>query len=242
MSAVDLLLWVALPYTVMGVFLLLLLWRYAYDQYGWTSKSSEVLEKRLLGWGSLLFHYGFLLVFGGHILGLLVPPEADDALGMSPDNYHLLAGIGGAIAGVVAVSGLVILVVRRLGVRRVRVTSTPTDYLTLAVLLTVMSIGLFNTIAYGSIFGEYDYRSSVGVWIRSLFLLAPDAGIMATAPLTYQAHALAGLAFFLILPFTRLVHLFSLPAPYLFRRPILYRSLTPLRRWLPPPPPVPPLF
>ena len=46
--------------------------RYKYDQFSWTAKSSEFLEKQLK-WGSLLFHLGIIPVFFGHVVGLAIP-------------------------------------------------------------------------------------------------------------------------------------------------------------------------
>ena len=47
---------------------------------------------------------------------------------------------------------------------------------------------------------------------------------MAQAPLSFQIHALIGMALFALWPFTRLVHAFSAPIGYLFRPYIVYRS------------------
>jgi nitrate reductase gamma subunit len=47
---------------------------------------------------------------------------------------------------------------------------------------------------------------------------------MTEAPLSYQIHAVVGMALFALWPFTRLVHAFSAPVTYLFRPYIVYRS------------------
>ena len=47
---------------------------------------------------------------------------------------------------------------------------------------------------------------------------------MAGAGPAFQVHALIGLLLFGIWPFTRLVHAFAAPLPYLFRPYIVYRS------------------
>lgn len=224
MTALDVFLWGILPYIVVTVFVVGVAGRYAGDKYGWTSKSTEILEKRLLKWGSLLFHWGFVLVFGGHVLGLLVPPEVDAALGVSSERYHVLAFWGGAAAGVVALLGLGILTYRRLAYPRVRATSAVSDYLTLAVLFLVMGAGLWDTLGNTALYGAYEYRTTVGAWFRSLLLFSPDVGAIAGAPLVYRFHAIVGMVFFLVFPFTRLVHILSLPFEYLNRRFILYRS------------------
>ena len=71
MSPGALLLWVVLPYVSVTIFIAGHVWRYRHDQFGWTSRSSQLLEHRLLAWGSPLFHYGALAAIGGHVLGIL---------------------------------------------------------------------------------------------------------------------------------------------------------------------------
>ena len=57
----GILLWVALPYVSLAVFVLGHVWRYRYDKFGWTTRSSQLYERRLLRIGSPLFHFGILV-------------------------------------------------------------------------------------------------------------------------------------------------------------------------------------
>src|SRR4051794_38487954 len=95
-------LWVVLPYIVLTIFIGGHIYRYQYDQFGWTSKSSELLEKKYLRLGSNLFHFGIIFVFGGHVMGLLVPIEVYEALVVTEHQYHNIALIGGIPAGLAA--------------------------------------------------------------------------------------------------------------------------------------------
>ncbi len=52
------LLWVAVPYAAIAVFVVGHIWRYRYDKFGWTTRSSQLYENRLLRWGSPMFHLG----------------------------------------------------------------------------------------------------------------------------------------------------------------------------------------
>ncbi len=72
-TAAQLFLWVALPYLALGVFIVGHVWRWRYDQFGWTSRSTQLQERRLLKWGSPLFHYGTFAAIGGHVIGILIP-------------------------------------------------------------------------------------------------------------------------------------------------------------------------
>ena len=112
MNAPQLFIWVVLPYAALVLFVAGHIWRYRRDQFGWTSRSTQVLESRWLAWGSNLFHYGALAAIGGHFLGLLVPAQVTALVGISEANYHLISAGSGSLAGNACVVRLVILGVR----------------------------------------------------------------------------------------------------------------------------------
>ncbi len=216
-------LWVIFPYLCLAVFVVGHAWRYKYDKFGWTTRSSQLYENRLLRWGSPLFHFGLLGVVGGHIIGLIVPKNWTTAVGVSEGTYHFLAVSLGGIAGVATVVGLVILVYRRRTVGPVFTATTRMDKLMYALLAAVILLGMWNTVA-SSIFGHYDYREGVSPWFRSIFIFQPKAGLISAAPLGFRLHALVAFTLFALWPFTRLVHVFSAPVGYLTRPYIVYRS------------------
>src|SRR5690625_6079234 len=111
-SGLDIFLWVVVPYVCLAVFIGGHIWRYRYDKFGWTTRSSQLYESKLLRIGSPLFHFGILGVAVGHFLGLVIPQSFTDWLGLSHAGYHIIAMAGGIPAGVPAVVGLVILVYR----------------------------------------------------------------------------------------------------------------------------------
>jgi nitrate reductase gamma subunit len=92
------LLWVIVPYVCLVVFVLGHWWRYRFDKFGWTTRSSQLYESRLLRLGSPLFHFGILGVAGGHVIGLAIPESWTDAVGISETAYHLVALVGGVIS------------------------------------------------------------------------------------------------------------------------------------------------
>jgi nitrate reductase gamma subunit len=236
----DVFLWVIVPYLSLTVFVVGHFWRYRYDKFGWTTRSSQLYEDRLLRLGSPMFHFGMLGVVGGHVVGLLVPQAWTDALGISHEAYHLVAVVGGLLAGVLAVAGMAILIYRRRTVGPVFSATTVMDKVMYAFLAAAIVLGMWNTIA-GSILtigGEYNYREGVSVWYRSFLAFSPQPELMAQAPLGFQLHALVAFALFALWPFTRLVHVFSAPLGYLTRPYIVYRSRddrlgshTPRRGW-----------
>jgi nitrate reductase gamma subunit len=230
MTPIHLLLWVALPYAAIVLFLAGHAWRYRTDQIGWTTRSTQLLESRRLKWGSVLFHYGALAAIGGHVLGILVPASVTGRVGVDEHVYHLISAIAGTAAGVVCAGGLAILVWRRAGSPRVRVTTTLMDIGVYVLLIVVIGLGLGETIGKNALGGGYDYRATVGVWFRSVLLLHPQPARMVGAPLVYQLHAVCAWLLLAVWPFTRLVHAWSLPYQYIGRPYILYR-----RRWSAPP-------
>ena len=216
-------LWVVFPYVCMTVFVVGHVWRYRYDKFGWTTRSSQLYERRLLRLGSPLFHFGLLFVFLGHVVGLGVPKSWTEALGVSEALYHLSAVTLGTVAGVCTVVGLAILIYRRRTVGPVFSATTKMDKAMYAVLGLVILLGMVNTVA-ANIFGHYDYRESVSIWFRGIFRFDLHPALMAGAPWSFQLHGLVAMFLFALWPFTRLVHVFSVPLGYLTRPYIVYRS------------------
>ncbi|MDX6742215.1 respiratory nitrate reductase subunit gamma [Actinocorallia sp. A-T 12471] len=232
----SILLWAVLPYVAILVFVLGHVWRYRYDKFGWTTRSSELYERRLLRWGSPMFHYGIILVFLGHVGGLLIPEAWTNAAGLSETAYHWIAVVLGAAAGVLTIGGMAILIYRRRTVGPVFIATTRNDKLMYLVLAVTIVLGLAATGLANVAAGGYDYRHTVSPWFRSIFLLRPEPSLMTGVPVLYQAHALSAIALFVIWPFTRLVHVLTAPVGYLTRPYIVYRSRTPRpapRGWTP---------
>ena len=216
--------WGVFPYICLVVMIVGTLFRYQDDQLRWTSKSSELLEKKLLIVGSVSFHIGLLFVLLGHILGLLIPIQVYNAIGISSALYHSVAIAIGGLMGLIALVGISILLYRRIAVECVRRDSDPSDYVVDGLLWIVVLTGVAFTLGYNLLSGPYEYRSTVGVWVRSIFTLHVDVSLMASAPLILQAHVVLAFLLFGISPFTRLIHVYSFPVAYLTRAPLLYRA------------------
>ena len=217
------LLWVVLPYVSVAIFLAGHVWRYRRDQFGWTSRSTELLEHRLLAWGSPLLHYGALAAIGGHVLGILIPSSVTNAIGIHEHAYHLIAAIAGGVAAVVTAAGFLILVYRRITVRRVAVTTSWLDLAVFGLLTVSIGLGVSETLAI-QVFGHaYNYRVSVSPWFRSLITFQPETHTVTGAKLIFQIHAISAWPLYALWPFSRLVHAWSIPFQYLGRPYILYR-------------------
>jgi nitrate reductase gamma subunit len=225
MTAVDLLLWAVLPYIMIVILVAGTVWRYRYDQFGWTTRSSQLYESRLLRIGSPLFHFGILVVLVGHIIGLVIPKRWTAAAGVGENAYHVQALTLGGIAGLATLAGVVILIYRRRTTGPVFMATTRNDKTMYVVLVAAIVVGLATTLLGAGVAGEeHSYRDTVSVWFRSLFVLQPDVAAMGEAPLAFKVHTLIGMLLFAIWPFTRLVHAFTWPLMYLFRPYVVYRS------------------
>ena len=242
MSAVDVFLYAVLPYLALVIFVLGHIWRWRADQFGWTSRSSQLYENILLKYGSPLFHYGTLAAVGGHVLGILIPKTWLTDVGIPESVYHKIAAYAGTVAGLAVVAGLAILIWRRATNPRVRRVTTRTDIAIYTIMTATIVIGLSETIAY-SLFGvgggTFDYRNSVSVWFRGLFAGHPRPALMVHSPVIYQVHVTVSWFFLAMFPFSRLVHAWSAPVWYLWRPYIVYRRRAALpptepgtaRRW-----------
>ncbi|MFI6868804.1 respiratory nitrate reductase subunit gamma [Nocardia sp. NPDC050406] len=217
-------LWMTLPYVAFTSFLLGHLWRYRNDQFGWTTRSSQIYESRLLRMGSPLFHFGMLGVIGGHVLGVLIPESWTAAVGITEHMYHVVAVSAGSVAGFAVIAGIAILLYRRFTVPAVRKATTNNDKMMYALLAGALVTGMLNTLGSNLLWGTYNYRETVSPWFRSLFTFHPEPELMVGTPWTFQAHGLIVLALIGVWPYTRLVHMFSAPIGYVVRPYVVYRS------------------
>src|SRR4249919_2117607 len=168
--------WDIVPYVTIAILVVGTWWRYRYDKFGWTTRSSQLYESRLLRIGSPLFHFGILLVFFGHVGGLVIPESWTEAVGVSEGLYHFNALLFGGIAGVCTLAGILILVFRRRTTGPVFMATTKNDKLMYVLLVAAIVLGLWTTlVSVGAGSEAHNYRETVSPWFRSVLLLSPDA-------------------------------------------------------------------
>ena len=229
----SIILWGVLPYIVALTLVAGTVWRYRYDQFGWTTRSSQLYESKLLRIASPMFHYGLFVVLMGHLMGLLIPKAWTDLV-VTQEMYHLVALGAGTLAGIATLVGIGLLIYRRRTTGPVFLATTRNDKLMYVVLVSAIVLGMIATLtgSHTPSGAEHNYRETVSVWFRSLIVFQPDVNAMAASTWQFQIHILVGLALFALVPFSRLVHAFTAPFHYLFRPYIVYRS----RDALPPTP------
>lgn len=210
------------PYIALAVMLVGSIARYDRDPFTWKTSSSQLLRRRQLIIGSVLFHIGVLVIFFGHLVGLLTPIAIFDALGISHGAKQTLAVVAGGIAGVMALIGGVMLFHRRWTDPRIRQTSSFADIAILAMLLMQLLLGIGTVfVSIGHLDGHE--MTKFMAWAQMIFTFrAGAADQIADVALLFKLHLFLGLTIFLVFPFTRLVHVASgmfAPLRYLFLRP-----------------------
>jgi len=209
----DLILFGVFPYVAVALAVAVGVYRYAIDRYSWSSQSSQFLESRILYWGSVPWHYAILLILLAHLLALLFPSGWGLLLGR-PLRLYLLE-VTGMVLGVATVLAVVLLLARRGLDDRLAAVTSRLDWLLLALLLVQAATGIY--IAFTLRWGGVWYLHTAVPWLRSLVLLQPEVDYLAVLPAVVKIHAFNAFLLVAIFPFSRLVHVVSVPLSYLTR-------------------------
>ena len=207
------------PYIALSVFLVGSLIRFDREQYTWKADSSQLLERESLRKGSILFHIGVIALFFGHFAGLVTPHSWFLSLGISDMAHQIIAIAAGAAFGTLCMMGGVILWKRRMYHPRIRATSRFMDIFILNWLLVTLAVGLLTipVSIYHALNGDASTMVSLADWVQSVLLFSADARLLNQVGVIYKLHLFLGMTVFLLFPFTRLVHIWSVPLGYLFR-------------------------
>jgi len=215
----------AYPYIAGTIFLLGSWVRFDREQYTWKTDSSQLLENKMLKIGSNIFHIGIIGIFFGHALGMLLPHSWWQLI-TTDIQHQYIAIYSGGILGIMALIGGVLLFYRRVSNERVKAISRLRD--TSIILLIVITAGL----GLNTIFDSYHHAAQKDVsemlllseYLKSVATLRADASLIESVGMAYKVHMLVGMTIFLIFPFTRLVHVWSVPVTYLKRPYQIVRS------------------
>lgn len=224
------------PYLAVTVMVVGSILRFDKDQYGWRSQSSQFLRRKQMLIGSNLFHIGVIVLFIGHLVGLLTPIGVFHAAGITNQTKQMLALLVGGLAGISVLIGGTMLLHRRLFDARIRRSSSWGDIAVLSLVWLQVALGV------GTIYTSIQHLDGSEMvllmgWAHGILTFDPAAaGQLAEVGIIFKLHIILGLLLFLITPFTRLIHIWSVPIWFLFRPGYqIVRSRTPLGRKAPPP-------
>lgn len=222
----------ALPYVVAVLAIVGTIARWKRHPFTVTSLSSQLLESKQLYWGTLSFHWGLSAILLGHLAALIVPSWFELWNG-APLRLYLLE-ITGLALGLWAGVGLLILGYRRLTNHRIRRVTSPMDIVVLATIGVQIFSGVAIAIAYR--WGSYWGMAVAVPYMRGLFMLQPDPDLIAPLPFLVKTHIVSFFVFVALFPFTRLVHIITLPLQYFFRswQQVVAMDYRPSRKHRPP--------
>jgi len=209
----DNLLFVVFPYVAVAIAVGGTIYRYLTNQFSFTSLSSQFLESDIQFWGSTLWHYGILPTLAIHIAGFTLP-KVMAALHGTPETLYL-AEIAGKTLGIMALVGAAALFYRRVTSAKIRVVTTPADWVVLTLLIFQVVLGLMIAFIYR--WGATWFIHTVTPWVVSLVTLQPAPQYVSALPLIPRLHFLNATLLILLFPFTRLVHMITFPTTYLWR-------------------------
>lgn len=205
------------PYVAISVFFIGSVARYDRDQYTWRTGSSQFLRADELRLGSNLFHIGILLLFIGHFVGLLTPPAIYHALGLSTSAKQILAVVAGGVFGGVCLKGMIILIRRRLTDPRIRATSSRMDIFILLLIAAQLVLGLL-TLPISIYHHDGANMLLLSEWAQRIVTFRSGAaGQLSEIGIIFKLHLFLGQTLFLVFPFSRLVHVWSVPLGYVTR-------------------------
>ena len=206
------------PYIAIMVCVVASFIRFDREPYTWKADSSQMLDGKGFRVASNLFHIGVIFILMGHFVGLLTPERLYHHVISSADK-QLVAMVSGGFFGILCLIGLFMLIKRRLTNPRVRASSKFSDIMVLLMLLVQLVLGLL-TIVVSMDHLDGSVMILLGNWAQNIvtFQSTDAAASIESVHILYKLHVFVGLTMILFFPFTRLVHIISVPVWYFGRR------------------------
>lgn len=207
------------PYVALTVFLLGSWLRFDREQYTWKADSSQLLSNANMRLASNLFHVGIIAIFFGHAVGLLTPHSWFLAMGVSDMDHQWIAIVLGSVFGTLCLIGGAILWLRRMFNERVRAVGRGSDIFILSWLMVTLILGMSSIpVSMGHAgHGNPGVMIALAEYVQSIVILQPNPALLAGVDTVFKIHLFFGMSVFLLFPFTRLVHVWSVPFGYLTR-------------------------
>jgi nitrate reductase gamma subunit len=204
---------IGLPYAALLIFLVGSIFRYRMQPFSVSSLSSQILESRILYWGSHAFHIGIVALFFGHLIGFLFPSSVISFTGQP--TRLLIIEISAFAFGLLSLFGICTLIYRRIAVPKLKTVTSKMDMVVYALILIQVVSGLW--IAYFDRWGSAWFAISLAPYLKSVFLLTPNYEAVAAMPFSIKLHVASAFVFVAMIPFTRLMHFLVFPFVYITR-------------------------
>jgi len=211
----DQFLFVGLPYLALFVLVVGSIYRFRKNRFSYSALSSQFLERKQLMWGILAFHVGIFIIIAGHLIPFLLPGVWQSLVAYPPFLFAVEAL--GAMAAVIALVGLGVLLARRIFSAKVQAVTSVMDLTILVLLLGQVALGL--GVALSHRWGAVWSTQTTTPYLWSLLAFQPRMDYVADLPPMMKLHLVGAWIIFLLVPFSRLVHMFTFPLSYLWRPP-----------------------
>ena len=220
----DVILFVILPYVAVAIGAIVSAYRYYVSPFSFPSLSSQLLERRQL-LGSVPWHYGIIIVLGAHVIAAVLSSFWKLIIADQIRLYSM--EVTGWTLAILLGVGLAVLIARRFVNPRVMAVTSAMDWILLAALMLQALLGVSTAVTQR--WGAVWYVQIVVPWLQSLVGLNPDIRVISFLPLIVKIHILNALIIVMLVPFTRLVHMFTIPITYLWRpyQVVRWNRLTP---------------
>jgi nitrate reductase gamma subunit len=207
------LLFIALPYLAIFSLIFGSIYRYRFHGFKVSSLSSQLLESERLYFGSRPFHWGIIILFFGHLAGFLFPRSVIAWNGL-PVRLYILE-ITALTFAIISFTGLVILIIRRIRVKRIRVVTTKMDIFVYLILVVQFVTGLWVAIFFR--WGSAWFALVLTPYLRSVLTFSPDITAVIALPMMIKVHIIAACVMIGMIPYTRFIHFLVYPFSYLWR-------------------------
>ncbi|HJN77239.1 MAG TPA: respiratory nitrate reductase subunit gamma [Myxococcota bacterium] len=213
MNALNTFLFVVFPYAAFAVCVIGTIYRWKQTGFKVSSLSSQFLEGNKLFWGVVPFHFGLLVVLGGHLVAFLLP---NVILGWNAEPWRLIIlEVTAFVFGISILLGLGQLIFRRLTDPRIKVVTSNMDIAVELLLLAQVILGC--VVALGFRWGSSWFAADLTPYLQSLFVLQPETSAVFELPWLIKLHIFGAFLIMFMVPFTRLVHFVVAPLHYITR-------------------------
>ncbi len=213
MDLINNFLFIALPYVAIVVFFLGAIHRYRATGFKYSSLSSQFLDGGGIYIFAVLFHWGILVVFLGHLIAFLFPQATlawhSSAVRLIADEVVIFT------FGLSVLIGMAGLFIRRMSRPRIRVVTSRMDIAVELLLMAQFVFGLW--IALGYRWGYYWFAADMSPYLWSIVKLSPQVEAISAMPWVIKTHIVGAFVILGMVPFTRLVHLLVAPFHYIWR-------------------------